>query len=47
MLTHQVPIESQFIAGLVDHLNAEIVLGTVSWQIAKWREAIQAALAFM
>jgi hypothetical protein len=29
MLTHQVPIESQFIAGLVDHLNAEIVLGTV------------------
>jgi hypothetical protein len=31
MLTHQVPIESQFIAGLVDHLNAEIVLGTVRW----------------
>ena len=29
MLTHQVPIESQFTAGLVDHLNAEIVLGTV------------------
>lgn len=26
----QVPIESQFIAGLVDHLNAEIVLGTVN-----------------
>lgn len=26
----QVPIESQFTAGLVDHLNAEIVLGTVS-----------------
>jgi hypothetical protein len=31
MLTHAVPIESQFTAGLVDHLNAEIVLGTVSW----------------
>ncbi|PRW32956.1 activating signal cointegrator 1 complex subunit 3 isoform B [Chlorella sorokiniana] len=30
MLTHQVPIESQFTAGLVDHLNAEIVLGTVT-----------------
>jgi activating signal cointegrator complex subunit 3 len=30
MLTHAVPIESQFIAGLVDHLNAEIVLGTVT-----------------
>jgi hypothetical protein len=29
MLTHQVPIESQFTQGLVDHLNAEIVLGTV------------------
>ena len=27
----QVPIESQFTAGLVDHLNAEIVLGTVRW----------------
>lgn len=25
----QIPIESQFTAGLVDHLNAEIVLGTV------------------
>lgn len=37
MLTHQVPIESQFIAGLVDHLNAEIVLGTVT----NIREAIQ------
>ena len=30
MLTHAVPIESQFTAGLVDHLNAEIVLGTVT-----------------
>ncbi len=30
MLTHAVPIESQFVAGLVDHLNAEIVLGTVT-----------------
>jgi len=37
MLTHQVPIESQFIAGLVDHLNAEIVLGTVT----NIREAVQ------
>ena len=27
MLTHQIPIESQFIAKLVDNLNAEIVLG--------------------
>lgn len=27
MLTHQVPIESQFLAKLVDNLNAEIVLG--------------------
>lgn len=30
MLTHSVPIESQFIEGLADHLNAEIVLGTVT-----------------
>lgn len=30
MLTHQAPIESQFTKGLVDHLNAEIVLGTVT-----------------
>jgi activating signal cointegrator complex subunit 3 len=30
MLTHQVPIESQFIKRLPDHLNAEIVLGTVT-----------------
>eukprot|EP00803_Ostreobium_quekettii_P005866 evm.model.scf_17.6 EVM.evm.TU.scf_17.6 scf_17:76728-98390(+) len=30
MLTHQAPIESQFTQGLVDHLNAEIVLGTVT-----------------
>ena len=29
MLTHQIPIESQFIAKLVDNLNAEIVLGTL------------------
>ena len=27
MLTHQAPIESQFVQGLVDNLNAEIVLG--------------------
>ena len=27
MLTHQIPIESQFISKLVDNLNAEIVLG--------------------
>lgn len=27
MLTHQSPIESQFVGGLVDNLNAEIVLG--------------------
>ena len=30
LLTHQIPIESQFVDGLVDHLNAEIVLGTVT-----------------
>jgi len=30
MLTHQVPIESKFLTGLVDHLNAEVVLGTVT-----------------
>lgn len=28
MLTHQIPIESQFILKLADNLNAEIVLGT-------------------
>ena len=27
MLTHQLPIESQFVKCLVDNLNAEIVLG--------------------
>ena len=27
MLTHQLPIESQFINNLADNLNAEIVLG--------------------
>jgi hypothetical protein len=27
MLTHQLPIESQFINNMVDNLNAEIVLG--------------------
>ena len=31
MLTHQTPIESQFTKGLVDNLNAEIVLGGWSW----------------
>lgn len=30
MLTHQIPIESQFIAKLVDNLNAEVVLGEMS-----------------
>jgi len=29
MLTHQLPIESQFVKCLVDNLNAEIVLGAV------------------
>jgi activating signal cointegrator complex subunit 3 len=27
MLTHQLPIESQFVSNLEDNLNAEIVLG--------------------
>ena len=31
MLTHQTPIESQFTKGLVDNLNAEIVLGGWGW----------------
>jgi len=30
MLTQSIPIESQFEAGLVHNLNAEIVLGTVT-----------------
>ena len=30
LLTHQTPIESQFVACLADNLNAEIVLGTVT-----------------
>ena len=30
LLTHATPIESRFIESLADHLNAEIVLGTVS-----------------
>jgi len=30
MLTHQLPIESQFISKLADNLNAEIVLGVSS-----------------
>lgn len=37
MLTHQLPIESQFKKGLVDNLNAEVVLGTVT----NIREAVQ------
>uniref|UniRef100_A0A1D2A263 Activating signal cointegrator 1 complex subunit 3 n=1 Tax=Auxenochlorella protothecoides TaxID=3075 RepID=A0A1D2A263_AUXPR len=37
MLTQQTPIESQFVIGLVDHLNAELVLGTVT----NVREAIR------
>ena len=31
MLTHQTPIESQFTKGLMDNLNAEIVLGGWGW----------------
>eukprot|EP00210_Caulerpa_lentillifera_P001589 g1527.t1 len=30
MLVSRIPIESKFLEGLVDHLNAEIVLGTIS-----------------
>ncbi|GBG84220.1 hypothetical protein CBR_g38192 [Chara braunii] len=30
LLTHQLPIESQFISSLKDNLNAEVVLGTVT-----------------
>lgn len=30
MLTHQLPIESQFVSNLEDNLNAEIVLGAPS-----------------
>jgi replicative superfamily II helicase len=30
LLTAQMPIESQFIQSLADHLNAEIILGTVT-----------------
>jgi hypothetical protein len=30
LMTHQLPIESQFIASLRDNLNAEVVLGTVT-----------------
>jgi activating signal cointegrator complex subunit 3 len=30
MLTHSIPIESQFVKNLEDNLNAEVVLGTVS-----------------
>lgn len=30
MITHSVPIESKFTEGLADHLNAEVVLGTVT-----------------
>lgn len=38
MLTHQVPIESQFKAMMIDNLNAEIVLGTVTnvREAAQW-----------
>jgi hypothetical protein len=32
MLTHQLPIESQFVRGMVDNLNAEIVLGETVFQ---------------
>lgn len=37
LLNQQLPIESQFITALADHLNAEIILGTVS----NVKEAIQ------
>ena len=37
LLTHQLPIESRFIGRLADHLNAEVVLGTVT----SVREAVQ------
>lgn len=30
MLTHSTPIESQFMVQLIDNLNAEVVLGTVT-----------------
>lgn len=30
LLTHQLPIESQFVSSLKDNLNAEVVLGTVT-----------------
>ena len=30
MITHSVPIESKFVDGLADHLNAEVALGTVT-----------------
>ncbi|KAJ7519602.1 hypothetical protein O6H91_20G045600 [Diphasiastrum complanatum] len=30
LMTHQIPIESQFISSLKDNLNAEVVLGTVT-----------------
>jgi activating signal cointegrator complex subunit 3 len=34
MLTHQLPIESQFVKCLVDNLNAEIVLGAPLTSVA-------------
>lgn len=37
LLNHQMPIESQFTEALADHLNAEIILGTVT----NFREAVQ------
>ena len=30
LMTHQLPIESQFISRLANHLNAEVALGTVT-----------------
>lgn len=46
MLTHQVPIESQFKRQVVDNLNAEIVLGTVSnvREAVSWLDATYLAL---
>ena len=40
MLTHQSPIESQFVGGLVDNLNAEIVLGEPQSDWSAQRQAL-------
>ena len=38
LMTHQMPIESNFIKALADHLNAEIVAGTVSMMREAWSQ---------